>query len=188
LFQTTVIVSAGAPETILRFFRAVAHTGAVVVALLLVGCSSVPHRVLINDDSLKPMLQAAASFDRARYGFTPIPKDPTSTTVFLESKPRDGYDAMLHISTKTYRTIAFRRTPAGYEWIGEQEIFQGPKRYKTADGTFNEAISLTYETVQMSGYPLNQLNIMYYGEDPRLAKKGHLKLARVQPILREWGY
>jgi len=74
---------------------------------------------------------------------------------------------MLHITTKTYRTIAFRRTSAGYEWIGEQEVFQGPKRYKTVDGTFNEAI---------------------YGEDPRLANMNHLTLRTVQPILSEWGY
>jgi len=123
--------------------------------------------VLINDESLKPLLQAAASFDRVRYGFTSIPNDPTTSAVSVESKPHDGYDAMLHITTKTYRTIAFRRTSAGYEWIGEQEVFQGPKRYKTVDGTFNEAI---------------------YGEDPRLANMNHLTLRTVQPILSEWSY
>ena len=69
---------------------------------------------------------------------------------------------MLHITGKTYGTIAFRQTPDGYQWIGEQEVFQGPKRYKTADGRFNEAITLTYEIVHMSGYPLNRLNITYY--------------------------
>jgi hypothetical protein len=156
--------------------------------MLLVGCSAVPHRVLINDDSIKPLLQAAAAFDRTRYGFSPLPTDPTATTVYLESKPRDGYDAMLHIKAKSARTIAFRQTRTGYQWIGEQEVFQGPKLYKTPDGTFNEAISLTYEIVNLSGYPLNQLNITYYGEDPRLAKKDHLKLREVKPILREWGF
>lgn len=161
---------------------------AIVCALLLVGCRAVPHRVLITDDSLQPLLQAAARFDRARYGFTPLPKDPTTTLVYLESKPNDGYDAMLHITTKSYRTIAFRQTPAGYEWIGEQEVFQGPKKYKTPDGTFNEAISLTYELVRMSGYPLNQLNITYYGKDPRLTTKQPLVLSKVKPILREWGF
>ena len=171
-----------------RHYRRSVQKCAVVVALLLAGCGSVPHRVLINDESLKPLLQAAASFDRARYGFTPIPKDPTTSVVSVESKPHDGYDAMLHITTKTYRTIAFRRTSAGYEWIGEQEVFQGPKRYKTIDGTFNEAISLTYEIVHISGYPLNQLNVTYYGEDPRLANVNHLTLRTVQPILHEWGY
>jgi hypothetical protein len=159
-----------------------------VIALMLLRCGAVPHRVLITDDSLKPLLAAAALFDRTRYGFTPLPQDPTTTTVFLESKPRDGYDAMLHITTKTYRTIAFRQTPSGYQWIGEQEIFQGPKRYKVGDSTFNEAISLTYEIARVSGYPLNRLNITYYGEDKRLANNDRLSLKEIKPILREWGY
>ena len=95
---------------------------------------------------------------------------------------------MLHITTKTYRTIAFRQTRNGYQWIGEQEVFQGPKRYKTVDGTFNEALSLTYEIARVSGYPLNRLNIAYYGEDKRLANNNQLTLKEIKPILREWGY
>ena len=177
-----------ATKTIAQQIRLSTKTCALVFALALAGCSAVPHRVLITDDRLKPLLAAAASFDRARYGFTPLPHDPTTTIVFLESKPRDGYDAMLHITTKTYRTIAFRQTRDGYQWIGEQEVFQGPKRYKTVDGTFNEALSLTYEISRVSGYPLNRLNITYYGEDKRLANNNQLRLKEIKPILREWGY
>jgi len=70
----------------------------------------------------------------------------------------------------------------------QQEIFQGPKRYTTSQGTFNEAVSLAYEIVNMSGYPLNQLNITYYGTDPRLARNHHLRLTKIKPIPREWGY
>jgi hypothetical protein len=55
-------------------------------------------------------------------GFTPI--DRTSD-LKLEWRPRDGYDAMLHVYGRTSRTIAFRRTDTGCEWIGEQEIFDG---------------------------------------------------------------
>jgi hypothetical protein len=95
---------------------------------------------------------------------------------------------MLHITTKTVRTIAFRKENGNYVWVGEQESFEGPKKYKTVDGVFNEAVVLTYETQSISGYPLNQLNVTYRGEDSRLAGRNNLTLAAVKPILKEWGY
>ena len=52
---------------------------------------------------------------------------------------------MLHIATQTVRTIAFRKENGDYVWISEQETFEGPKTYKTVDGTFHEAITLSYE-------------------------------------------
>jgi hypothetical protein len=55
------------------------------------------------------------------------------------------------------------------------------------DGVFNEAITLTYETQSISGYPINQLNVSYRGEDPRL-EAPKLTFAAVKPTLREWGY
>ncbi|MDQ6767207.1 MAG: hypothetical protein M3Z41_05315 [Candidatus Eremiobacteraeota bacterium] len=159
---------------------------AIVLALLVAGCgSAVPQRVLMNDDRVQPLLKAAATFDRTRYGFTPIPQEATA---LLESVPNDGYDAMLHINSKTARTIAFRKTSTGYAWIGEQEVFRGPKRYTTPNGTFNEAISLTYEIANVAGVPPNQLNIAYYGQDPRLARVRTLTLKIIKPIVREWGY
>ena len=42
---------------------------------------------------------------------------------------------MLHLGGKTIRTIAFRKNAAGFLWIGEQEVFEGPKMYKSVDGT-----------------------------------------------------
>jgi hypothetical protein len=83
--------------------------------------------VSVDDPRVKPWLKAAAAVDRSKYGFTPL---PTSGRVDLESRPSAGYDAMLHISGKTSHTIAFRKGATGYAWIGEQEIFQGPKQYK----------------------------------------------------------
>jgi len=95
---------------------------------------------------------------------------------------------MLQISASTSRTIAFRSENGSYVWIGEQETFQGPKKYKSEDGIFNEAVTLTYETQKVSGYPLNQLNVTYRGEDPRLIGRDGLTLNDVRPVLKEWGY
>jgi hypothetical protein len=81
---------------------------------------------------------------------------------------------MLHISGKTSRTMAFRKSLDGYNWIGEQEIFKGPNEYKTVDGTFKEQVCLTYEIEKISGFPQNRLNITYAGEDPRLAGRQNL--------------
>lgn len=95
---------------------------------------------------------------------------------------------MLHIASKTSRTIAFRKTHDGYRWIGGQEIFQGPKKYTTVDGTFYEEICLNYDIEPISGFPTNQLAVSYSGEDPRLAHPLKLTLQDVQPILKEWNY
>lgn len=95
---------------------------------------------------------------------------------------------MLHIYSKTSRTIAFRKTKDGYRWIGDQEIFEGPKEFKTPDGISHEILCLTYEIEPMSGHALNGLTIDYAGEDPRLRYPRKLALADVKPILKEWGY
>jgi hypothetical protein len=161
------------------------RTFTTIAALLLNGCGLVPRKVAMDDPQVRLLVKAATSFDRASYGFSRIPQN---ADVRLELRPTSKYDAMLHIVAKTSRTIAFRKENGDYAWIGDQETFDGPKTYKTEDGTFHEAITLTYETQSISGYPLNQLNVTYRGEDPRLADRNNLTLAAVKPILKEWGY
>jgi hypothetical protein len=155
------------------------------LAFLAFGCGVFPERVSLDDTRVQLLLKAAAAFDRAAYGFSPL---PTSGNVRLESKPRAGYDAMLHLGGKTSRIIAFRKDAPGYSWIGEQEVFTGPKMFKSVDGTFHEAVTLTFENEHVSGVPLNRLNVSYRGEDPRLVGRVNLSLIDVKPILREWGY
>jgi hypothetical protein len=156
-----------------------------VVAFLVGGCGVFPENVSVDDPRVQSLLKAAAAFDRASYGFSPL---PTSGRVSLESGPRAGYDAMLHLGGKTNRTIAFGKNIAGHFWIGEQEIFEGPKMYKSVDGTFHEEVTLTFEREHVSGVPLNKLNVSYMGEDPRLKARDNLLLSDVKPILKEWGY
>jgi hypothetical protein len=158
---------------------------ALVVTFLVVGCGIFPERISVDNLRVQSLLKAAALFDRAAYGFSPL---PTRGYIHLESKPRLGYDAMLHLAGKTSRTIAFRKNTSGYSWIGEQEIFEGPKIYKSVDGTFHEEVALTFETEHISGVPLNRLNVSYMGEDPRLVGRVDLSLSDVKPILKEWGY
>ena len=157
----------------------------IFLALALTGCSFVPKKVSIDDPQVQLLLKAAASFDRTSYGFTPIPK---TADFRLESTPADRYDAMLHIYSKTSRTIAFRKTSNGYRWIGEQEIFEGPKEYKSVNGTFHEQLTFTYDIESVSGYPTNRLNLTYSGEDSRLRNRNSLALVDVKQVLREWGY
>ena len=156
-----------------------------VALVVLAGCWLAPKKVAMDDPQVQLLLKAAASFDRTSYGFTPIPK---TADVRLESRPTSRYDAMLHIQSKTSRTIAFRKTSIGYRWIGDQEIFQGPKEYKTVDGTLHEQVTFTYEVESVTGFPTNRLNIAYSGEDSRLANRSNLALADVKPILKGWGY
>jgi len=155
------------------------------VCMLLAACGLVPQRVSREDPRLQPLWAAIAGVDRERLGFTPI---PPGADLRLEGKQLwdHGYDAMLHVYGETSRTIAFRKAGSGYEWIGEQEIHTGPGKYKTVDGTFNEEITITYETRHISGAPLNQVYVTYEGDDSRLANRSDLTLAAVKPILEEW--
>lgn len=151
--------------------------------LLLASCGVLPEKVSWSDPRLAPMLAAIAAVDRASLGFTPIDR---SSIVRLESDPRAGYDAMLHIEGRTSRTVAFRRNAGGYEWIHEQEIHTGPKTYESPDGTLDEQIVVTYERQRISGHEPGKLHVEYWGEDPRLPANQPLTLDQVRPILAEW--
>jgi hypothetical protein len=168
----------------------------VLVAVLLeFACGLIPERVSHDDPRLKPMFDAMARVDRRALGFTPIAREADIRVEWVHRKYESilrlgpkSYDAMLHVSGKTSRTVAFKRTDNGYEWIGEQETFEGPRKYHSVDGTFNEAITITYDRVPISGFPINTVGIDYRGEEPELAWPQHLSLERVRPWLTKWGY
>lgn len=158
---------------------------ALCLTLGIASCGIFPEKVSVSDPRVQILLKAAARFDRAQYGFSPL---PVSGYVELETHPTDRYDAMLHMDGKTARTISFRKNSVGYIWTGEQECFQGPNEYTTVDGTFKEQICLTYEIQKDSGFPLNRLNVTYNGPDTRLTNRPSLTLADVKPMLKQWGY
>lgn len=164
--------------------RKIIHVnGLAIFVLLTLSCGILPKKLAWDDEELAPMLEAIAEVDRSSLGFTPIPED---AEIDLEG-PSTTYDAMLHIyGDQNRRTIAFRKTDSGYRWIHEQEIHIGPKCYTTPEGTFHEEIIVTYDVERVSGVPLNQIDIDYRGEDPRLANRPELTLADVTPIIAEW--
>jgi hypothetical protein len=151
---------------------------------LLTGCGFTPRRLPYDDPQVQQLLRATHAASTNRFGFTPV--SPNSD-IRLE-KSSGAYDRMLHVYGRTRRTIAFRKQGDGFIWIGEQEIYKGPKQYTTVDGTSFEEICLTYELQRIAHYKLNHLNISYSGEDPRLVHKDDLTLQTILPILREWGY
>ncbi len=151
---------------------------------LLAGCGLAPQKVPYSDPQVQQLLRATDAAATNRFGFTPV--SPNSD-IRLE-RSSGAYDRMLHVYGRTSRTIAFRKQGDGFVWIGEQEIYKGPKQYTTVDGTFFEEICLTYELQRVAHYRLNHLNISYSGEDARLANKDDLTLQTILPILKEWGY
>ena len=162
-----------------------------VIVAVLIGpaCGVFPEGVSHDDPRLKPMLEAMDRVDRRAMGFTPIARD---ASIRLEQVGRwrrnRNYDVMLHIRGKTSRTVAFTRTESGYEWIGEQETFTGPREYETVDGRFQETITINYERVPISGFPLNRVAAIYGGEEPALVDPLFLSLETVRPWLKKWGY
>lgn len=166
--------------------RVISHLVFASVISLTAGCGFVPEKVSLSDSRVVPLIQAATNFDRAIYGFTPI---PTNAEVRLESRPRAGYDAMLHFYGETSRTVAFRKTQTGWKWIHEQETFTGPNLYTNVDGVFHEQIVLTYGIERTSGHSTSQIHVDYFGEDARLTSASNrydLTLAQARPILEEW--
>ena len=159
-----------------------------VIALscsIVIACRLIPEKVTSDDARVKAMFEAMSKVDRQALGFTQVGRE---ASIRLEEGPRRGYDAMLHIEGKTSRTVAFKSIGSGYEWIGEQESFRGPRKYKTVDGEFQESITLTYDTVAISGFPINELSVVYSGEDPALVWPRKSSLEAIRPTLARWGY
>jgi hypothetical protein len=65
-------------------------------------------------------------------------------------------------------------------------IVDGPRKYTTVDGTFDEHIVLTYERFRVADYRLNQLNVSYSGPNSVLSTNNDLTLADVKPLLDQW--
>lgn len=131
------------------------------------------------------MLAARLEAGAEDKGFTPV--DP-SAQVRIERAFGDdrNYDVMLHVYGVTSRTIAFQEDNGEYQWIGEQETFTGPNRFPIDSGYSNEQITITFDTVYISGAPLNTLHVTYLGDDKRFAGKWNLTLEDVRPVLLEW--
>jgi hypothetical protein len=146
--------------------------------------------VNIGDPALAPF-SSMYSVDRSQYGFTPIPK--TGPVSIEGSSSQGGYDAMLHFGGNPYRTIAFRWDGKAYQWLGEQEGFEGPRTYETPDGRFHEDVVITFYREKVSD-EFQGLTIQYLGPDEKLTRpkperpNGSLTLAEINPLLEEWGF
>jgi hypothetical protein len=166
-----------------------AGTALVIAGVLLALTTSCMRTVQMSDPALKPFADMY-SVDRAQYGFSPL---PSSGPVSIESKSSyGGYDAMLHFGGRTPRTIAFRWDGKSYQWLGEQESFEGPRMWKTPDGSFHEQVIITYYKQAVHG-EFQGLTIQYLGPDeklimPRKAPNFSLTLSEVNPMLEKWGY
>ncbi len=156
----------------------------ILAAISLTSCGLLPEKVSYDDPRVQKLLHAAEHSSECRFAFTPVPRD---ADIRLE-KSAGPYDLMLHVYGKTSRTIAYRIGENEIRWIGEQEIYTGPKEYTGVDGTYNEQLTVTFELESISGAELNRLNILYTGEDPRLVNRQDLDLETIYPILRDWGY
>jgi hypothetical protein len=97
-------------------------------------------------------------------------------------------DVVLEVHAQhQHRAIAFRREGSKLKWIGEQVVVYGPRKHTTVDGTFDEHITLSYNTSRVYNPRLNRLNVSYDGPDGPLSTTfDDLSLAQVQPLLDQW--
>lgn len=145
-----------------------------------------PQVVTGSSAEIAPMLEARRAAGAEELGFTPIEPD-ASIEIERTYGEAPNYDVMLHVDGSTSRTIAFKQEGQAYRWVGEQETFTGPKEYLSGYSYQHETLSMTFDTVTLSGAPLNHLHFMYRGEGPRLKDDWGLTYDDVFPILVEWG-
>ena len=171
--------------------RQVIPRTAVVGLVLAVATSCMRMRTVnMGDPALEPFA-SMYSVDRSQYGFTPIPKSgPVS---FSRKTFRDDYDAVLYFVGNPKRSIAFRWDGKAYQWLGEQESFEGPRMWDTPDGRIHERVTIAFYKEAMHG-AFQGLNIEYFGPDDKLVRMPKerpnfsLKLADVDPFLKQWGF
>ncbi len=147
-----------------------------------------PH-LHITDKILEPLAKALSQSKRDSLGFSPItPEDRIEI---------DGTIGTTDISLQAYSDfsshgIFFTLEDDQYIWVHEQESFTGPEKWVDHDAaTWEETITLQYQTEARNGGPLNELMIDYMGHDPRLINRSnnwylsnHINV--VLPILDEW--
>jgi hypothetical protein len=155
--------------------------------LLMTSCM---RTVKTGDPALKPFA-TMYSVDRSQFGLTPLPQ---AGPVSIEGKStHGGYDAMLHFGGNPSRTVAFRWDGKAYQWLGEEEIFEGPRMYETPDGRFHEEVSISFYKEKLDE-EFQGLTITYSGPDEKLTMprperpNWSLTLAEVNPLLEKWGF
>ena len=160
-----------------------------LVSVVLALTTSCMRTVNLGDPALTPFA-SMYSVVRSQYGFTPIPK---TGPVSIEDKSfHGGYDAMLHFGGNPSWTIAFRWDGKAYQWIGEQEIFEGPRMWDSPDGRFHEQVCIMFYKEAAHG-AFQGFKIDYLGPDEKLmmprpeAPNWSLTLAEVNPLLEKWG-
>jgi len=166
--------------------------------------------VSISQESMDPY-QSIYDVDRKAMGFPPLPSEGTVKVKIIDREnwsyeyDPPNYDVMLQfyeIGLKSYkytsRTVALKKKNGHLQWVHEQMMFHGPKKYTDDESLPNqEWIVLRCETEQIGqlGKDTVGTEVMYSGPDERLIGEkgwtidgGDLSLEDVIPVLREWGY
>ena len=165
-------------------------------------------------DDFRRQWTAAYAVDRNQMGFPPLPTNGAVTIVEVERDkwaseyPPPTYDVILQFYDiipgtnfpYTSRSVGLKRTPSGYQWIHEQQMFHGPNVYRQEeDGILNERVTLTREMAQVAiqgasnphtvvGYSGPDLRFFLKGTQQPFVHRGDLALADVLAVLHEWGY
>ncbi len=138
----------------------------------------------MEDERFTPLWKALSKIDRDKLGFTPI-----STEERVEITGIIGEtDISLAIYGDTSRSISFKKDGNSYEWIYEDETYEGKDKWTDYDGAlWTESIFIGYQTEEINGFPLNTVFIDYTGRDPiMLDRRFNFTLQDVKPILEEW--
>lgn len=184
-----------------------------LVTIALVSCSKRGSKVQyinISKESMSPY-QSIYQVNRKAMGFPPLPSQGTVKVETVDRKNWEreynppNYDVMLHFydtDDNTYkytsRTIGLKKKNGILQWISEQMVFTGPKKYISDEGfSSQEQIVLRCEAEQVAviGREVKGTEVLYTGSDKRLIGEedwtidgGDLSLEDVIPVLREWGY
>jgi hypothetical protein len=154
-----------------------------VPLFLAVGCNRPEHFEAISLSD--PSLAEFSDLQKVDRKGLRIPDLPSNASITVE-RGEGPYDAMLHVYSKQQsRTIAFKKVDGKMKWIHEQVVIEGPRKYSTVDGTFQEHVTFTYETSRVSDTVQDQLVVEYVGPEKALIGR-KLSPNDVKPLLEKW--
>jgi hypothetical protein len=146
----------------------------------MAGCVST---VKMDDQKLKPFAEMYR-IDRDKFGMSPLPKEAEVSIENRHGKEDQGYDVMLHIYSKATHHVAFRLEGGRYEWVGEEETCEGPRKYKTADGVFKEQLDISNFHGVL--HTFEGLHVSYRGPDEALRLEANIPIEKAKQLIAKW--
>lgn len=168
-----------------------------ITVCALLGCGSKPSaptseedpRIEVENDDPRVvlMLETMIRIDREALGLKVVPSSiPDTTSILLHLQPK-GCDVALHLLDRSVdRTVFFRESLDGYQWLGEMEWYTAPGQSGSWGNPPSEFIFVTYQIEPINDVPIQQLVIRHIRDGSSVSYPQELIREDIDPILQQW--